>query len=92
MGQAQRNRLENHNTEVKRMEPKTISNITCPTCGHTRQEEMPTDAWEFYYECMNCQAVLRPLDGDCCVFCSYADTLCPPKQMEAMSSAEIPTN
>ena len=53
---------------------------------------MPTDAWRFYYECMNCQAVLRPLDGDCCVFCSYADTLCPPKQMEAMSSAEIPTN
>lgn len=53
---------------------------------------MPTDACQFYYECMNCQAVLRPLDGDCCVFCSYADTLCPPKQMEAMSSAEIPTN
>ena len=53
---------------------------------------MATDAWQFYYECMNCQAVLRPLDGDCCVFCSYADTLCPPKQMEAMSSAEIPTN
>ncbi len=38
---------------------------------------MATDAWQFYYECMNCQAVLRPLDGDCCVFCSYADTLCP---------------
>lgn len=56
------------------------------------QEEKSTDARQFYYECINCQAVLRPLDGGCCVFCSYADTLCPPKQMEAMSSAEIPTN
>jgi hypothetical protein len=92
MGQAQRNRLENHNTEVKRMGPTTISYITCSTNGHAWQEEIPTDACQFYYECKNCQAVLRLLDGDCCVFCSYADTLCPPKQMEAMSSAEIPAD
>ena len=48
-------------------------------------EEMPTDACQFYYECANCRAVLRPLNDDCCVFCSYADTVCPPKQSEAMS-------
>lgn len=67
------------------MEPTTTSNITCPTCGFTRREEMPTDACQFYYECANCRAVLRPLNDDCCVFCSYADTVCPPKQSEAMS-------
>ncbi len=26
---------------------------------------------------------LVPKKGDCCVFCSYADTKCPPRQMEA---------
>jgi len=72
------------------MNIKTQSRITCPECGATKQEEMPTDACQFYYECTNCQAVLRPLDGDCCVFCSYGDTICPPKQLEAMPNAETP--
>jgi RimJ/RimL family protein N-acetyltransferase len=41
---------------------------------------MPTDACRFYYECENCKVLLRPKPGDCCVFCSYGDTRCPPKQ------------
>lgn len=28
-----------------------------------------------------CGAALRPQPGDCCVFCSYGDDLCPPEQM-----------
>ncbi|WP_281063696.1 GDCCVxC domain-containing (seleno)protein [Sphingomonas sp. LaA6.9] len=56
------------------------STITCPQCGGTTTETMPTDACQFFYACKHCQAVLRPLAGDCCVFCSYADIPCPPIQ------------
>lgn len=41
---------------------------------------MPTDACLFFYDCLGCGAKLRPKAGDCCVFCSYGDTPCPPKQ------------
>lgn len=41
---------------------------------------MPTDACQYFYDCRHCGAVLRPLKGDCCVFCSYADMPCPPIQ------------
>ena len=54
--------------------------ITCPECGHARTEEMLTDACTYFYECTHCHALLRPRPGDCCVFCSYGDVACPPKQ------------
>lgn len=56
------------------------STITCPHCGHQKQETMPTDACVHFYECLNCHAMLRPKPGDCCVFCSYATVKCPPIQ------------
>ena len=43
--------------------------LTCPRCGFAKPETMPTDACQFYYECSNCKALLRPNPGDCCVFC-----------------------
>lgn len=67
------------------MEITTQAHITCPKCGKTRAEEMPTDACQFFYECTNCGAVLRPEQGDCCVFCSYADVQCPSKQAERLT-------
>jgi hypothetical protein len=54
--------------------------ITCPECGFSKTEPMPTDACRYFYECEACATVLRPKEGDCCVFCSYADHACPPKQ------------
>ncbi|WP_152996414.1 GDCCVxC domain-containing (seleno)protein [Pseudomonas aeruginosa] len=45
--------------------------LTCPRCGFAKPETMPTDACQFYYECSNCKALLRPNPGDCCVFCSF---------------------
>ena len=42
---------------------------------------MPTDACQFFYDCKGCGAVLKPLQGDFCVFCSYADVPCPPIQL-----------
>lgn len=41
---------------------------------------MPTDACQFFYDCENCGALLKPRHGDCCVYCSYGDTVCPPVQ------------
>jgi hypothetical protein len=59
------------------MQTQLISTITCPECGHKKEETMPTDACQFFYECENCKKVLRPLDGDCCVYCSYGSVDCP---------------
>lgn len=41
---------------------------------------MPTEACQFFYECKGCGEVLKPLKGDCCVYCSYGDIKCPPVQ------------
>ena len=56
--------------------------LTCPRCGFAKAETMPADACQFYYECANCAALLRPKPGDCCVFCSYGSVKCPPMQLE----------
>lgn len=54
--------------------------ITCPNCGFQKEEEMPTDACQYFYECENCKIRLKPSAGDCCVFCSYGTVKCPPIQ------------
>jgi hypothetical protein len=54
--------------------------LTCPVCSHQAVETMPTDHCVFFYECVGCKTLLRPKTGDCCVFCSYGNKLCPPKQ------------
>ena len=56
------------------------SSLTCPECGAVSVETMPTDACQYFYDCRHCGAVLKPLKGDCCVFCSYGDMPCPPIQ------------
>jgi hypothetical protein len=56
------------------------STITCPKCAHKSLERMPTDACQFFYDCKECGERLKPLTGDCCVFCSYGDVPCPPIQ------------
>ena len=61
----------------------TEARITCPECGFSKVETMPTDACQHFYRCEGCGGLLKPLPGDCCVFCSYADSLCPPKQTAA---------
>ncbi|NND00179.1 MAG: hypothetical protein HKN85_08355 [Gammaproteobacteria bacterium] len=56
------------------------SKITCPKCGFEKNEAMPTNACQYYYDCGNCKEVLKPVPGDCCVFCSYGTVKCPPVQ------------
>lgn len=62
------------------METILKSEITCPNCGHKKVEDMPTNACQFFYECENCKTVLKPKEGDCCVYCSYGTVACPPIQ------------
>jgi hypothetical protein len=59
------------------------SELTCPRCGHRQTEAMPADACQFFYDCVGCEALLRPKAGDCCVFCSYGSVRCPPKQTDS---------
>lgn len=55
--------------------------ITCPQCGFQKEETMPTNACQFFYKCLKCDALLKPKAGDCCVFCSFGSMKCPPMQL-----------
>ena len=59
---------------------ETTAMLTCPVCGGRATEVMPQDACLFFYTSPHCATQLRPRPGDCCVFCSYGDIQCPPKQ------------
>ena len=63
------------------MEVQIKSTIVCPNCSFEKEEIMPQDACQFFYECEGCKAVLKPSEGDCCVYCSYGSVPCPPIQM-----------
>jgi hypothetical protein len=56
------------------------STLTCPNCGYIKDEIMPTNACQYFYECKKCKTILKPLKGDCCVYCSYGSIKCPPIQ------------
>jgi hypothetical protein len=67
------------------MMPATVileSTISCPQCGHVTLEEMPLESCRFFHECIRCHTLMRPLMGDCCVFCSYGSVKCPPVQLQ----------
>ena len=61
----------------------TDATITCPSCGTSRRETMPENACQYFYRCSGCSEMLKPKPGDCCVFCSYANTACPTKAAAA---------
>jgi hypothetical protein len=63
--------------------------LTCPHCGFSEQEAMPLDACWFFYECTGCKTLLRPIPGDCCVFCSYGSVKCPPIQAQRSCCEEF---
>jgi hypothetical protein len=39
------------------------STITCPVCGTAKTQTMPTDARQYFYECIDCGELLRPKPG-----------------------------
>lgn len=58
--------------------------ICCPECGFQKEETMPVDSCQFFYECTNCGKLLKPEQGDCCVYCSYGSVKCPSIQETGM--------
>lgn len=56
------------------------STITCPECGFSRDEKMPTNSCVYFWECPQCKALIQPKKGDCCVYCSYGIVPCPSVQ------------
>ncbi|MEH6525701.1 MAG: GDCCVxC domain-containing (seleno)protein [Sneathiella sp.] len=67
-------------TPIDQLKIIPVSTLTCPECGHSETETMPTDACQWFYDCKGCGVVLKPLAGDCCVYCSYGTIACPPIQ------------
>ena len=51
--------------EVPMIELRSM--MTCPACGQSSIEVMPTDACQYVYDCRRCRAQLKPKQGDCCV-------------------------
>ena len=66
------------------------STVTCPLCGATTIETMPTNACQYFYECAGCGTLLKPKPGDCCVFCSYGTVPCPPIQQDRRNACCSP--
>ncbi|RJP82435.1 MAG: hypothetical protein C4524_00770 [Candidatus Zixiibacteriota bacterium] len=60
----------------------TSATLTCPHCGHAAILDMPLDYCLHAHVCASCAARLTPQPRDCCVFCSYADKPCPPRQKQ----------
>ncbi len=58
------------------------SELTCPECSHKEKLKMPTDCCQWFYECTSCKVLLKPKQGDCCVFCSHGSVPCPPIQLQ----------
>lgn len=56
--------------------------ITCPKCGSEFEEIMSENSCLYFYECENCTFMMKPLAGDCCVFCSFGSEKCPPVQKD----------
>lgn len=73
---------KNKNMDGSKKELVLQSKITCPNCGFEQMELMPTNACQYFYDCKNCQALLKPQKGDCCVYCSYGTVPCPPIQLD----------
>ncbi len=65
----------------------TESTLTCPQCGFAETLQMPSDACLWFHQCNRCNALLRPRDNHCCVFCSYGSVPCPPVQAESLGLA-----
>jgi hypothetical protein len=64
-----------------RKEMEINARITCPFCRFEKEETMPRDFCQINYICGRCKRMMKPKPGTCCIFCSYSDTVCPPKQM-----------
>jgi hypothetical protein len=66
-----------------------LSALQCPACGVESRADMPDDACVYFWDCPACATLVKPLPGDCCVFCSYGSALCPPKRRLPITHASV---
>lgn len=64
--------------------------VTCPKCGHKKQETMQDDLKQILYFCEGCKTYIKPKEGDCCIFCSYGSVKCPIEQKNAQADEPPP--
>lgn len=76
----------NNNFSKNNLPVELTSIITCFSCGYKKIETISSNSCLFFYECENCKTVLKPKNGDCCVFCSYGTAKCPPMQINKSCS------
>ncbi len=60
-----------------RRRPLYFSTLTCPVCNKRSHDQMPGNASVYFYDCMRCGTVIKPMPRMCCVYCSYGDVPCP---------------
>jgi hypothetical protein len=80
---SRQNRLVCESVLVMQQPVIETSVVRCPRCGTEREETIPLNACRAVYTCPECHATVRPLPGDCCVFCSYGTMRCPPEQTQS---------
>jgi YHS domain-containing protein len=56
------------------------AHVICPHCARTFEAEMPISICLLRITCPMCGREIEPREGDCCVFCSWADNGCPMSQ------------
>lgn len=61
--------------------------IKCPECGFEKEETIPGDYCLIFYTCPSCDTLLERKPGSCCIFCSYGNVKCLPKQTEDLNQA-----
>jgi hypothetical protein len=72
---------------ARRSKAVAKTTVTCPSCGFRKEETMAESESVHFYTCTHCGKVLKPIFGDCCVFCSYGTVMCPSEQKRALSEA-----
>jgi hypothetical protein len=54
--------------------------LKCPFCGKIEETEMPERHSETERPCKFCDKLMQASGADCCVFCKFSNTICPPQQ------------
>jgi hypothetical protein len=54
--------------------------VTCPHCKKAFIDEMPLNYCARELKCPACSAAIKAKEGECCVFCSHSNVICPPEQ------------
>jgi hypothetical protein len=71
---------ESRFSDMPAMVPRSV--LTCPHCGHAKEESMPIDACQWFYECENCNAVLRPKATAACSAPTTRASVRPSRKMD----------